>query len=297
MNQPVFRLPAALRQIPPLPQVALRAMALIRDPDSSRAALAQVLSLDQGMTGRFLSMVNSAYYGLSRRITSVDEAIGFLGYERVNEAVFAASTNQYLTRPLPAYALDGAMSWQHAVAVATGSDHIARARDLPQSDAYVAGLLHDVGKLALDLLLQHRADWPTNVEDGGEAEAWTEVERHSTGHDHAELGATIVRSWNLPDRVVAAVAYHHLPSAAGEDLRFVSAVHIANAAALMGGIGLGVDGLRYALDPVAFECLAWSDEEMFALIERMQSAVESAEAMLGNESDREDRRGSTPRTK
>ena len=53
MNQPVYRLPAALRQIPPLPQVALRAMALIRDPESSRTALAQVLSLDQGMTGRF----------------------------------------------------------------------------------------------------------------------------------------------------------------------------------------------------------------------------------------------------
>jgi len=280
MNQPVYRLPAALRQIPPLPQVALRAMALIRDPESSRTALAQVLSLDQGMTGRFLSMVNSAYYGLSRRITSVDEAIGFLGYDRVNQAVVAASALPYITRPLAAYALDGAMSWHHAVAVASGADFIARVRGLPQTDAYVAGLLHDVGKLALDILLQRRSVWPTDTEDDGEAEAWTAVERHTTGHDHAELGAAIVRSWNLPDRVVAAVGFHHAPSEAGEDLPFAALVHIANAAALMGGIGLGIDGLRHTLDPGAFACLAWREADMFTLIERMQSAVEDAKAML-----------------
>ena len=282
MAKPAIRLPAALHHIPPLPRVAMQAMELIRDPGSSRVALAQVLSLDQGMTGRFLHMVNSAYYGLPRRITSLDEAIGFLGYERVNAVIVAAAANRYLTQPLPAYSLEGGMLWRHAVAVATGSEWIGRRRSIvPTSETYVAGLLHDVGKLALDIMLDHRAEWP---EDGGEqddAEVWTEVERHITGHDHAELGASIARGWNLPDRVVEAIACHHRPSEATLDPHMAAAVHIANAAALMAGIGLGVDGLYYTLDAKAVECLHWSEEEMGLLIEEMQVAVQNAEAMLG----------------
>jgi putative nucleotidyltransferase with HDIG domain len=282
MTKPAIRIPAALQHIPPLPQVAIQAMELIRDPGSSRTTLARVLSLDQGMTGRFLHMVNSAYYGLPRRITSLDEAIGFLGYERVNAAIVAAAANRYLTQPLPAYSLEGGMLWRHAVAVATGSEWIARRRDIsPSSEAYVAGLLHDVGKLALDIMLDHRAEWP---DDGGEeddTETWTEVERYITGHDHPELGAAIARGWNLPDRVVEAIACHHRPSEATLDPRMAAAVHVANAAALMAGIGLGVDGLCYILDMEAIECLHWSDDEMGLLIEGMQVAVQNAEAILG----------------
>lgn len=277
-----IRLPAALRQIPPLPQVAVRAMEMIRDPGTPRTALAQVLSLDQAMTGRFLRAVNSAYYGLPRRITSLDEAIGMLGYERVHEVVMAAAANHYLTQPLPAYELEGGMLWQHAVAVATGSEWIARRRGIaPHSEAYVAGLLHDVGKLALDIMLHHRAEWSHAGDDAGDAEAWTAVERHVTGHDHPELGAAIARSWNLPDRVVEAIACHHDPSAATLDARLAAAVHVANAAALMAGIGLGVDGLRYVLDARSVACLEWGEDDTVHLMDEMQVAVVKAEAILG----------------
>jgi len=282
MTNPAIHLPEALRQIPPLPQVAMRALEMLRDPALPRSALAQVLSLDQAMTGRFLRLVNSAYYGLPRRITSLDEAIGLLGYEQTKQVVLAAAANRYLTRPLPAYALEGGALWQHAIAVATGSDWIARRRHItPSSEAYVAGLLHDVGKLALDMMVRHHAEWSTSHDEGQEAGSWTDVERRITGHDHPALGAAIARSWNLPDRVVEAIACHHDPSAAILDPRLAAAVHVANAAALMAGVGLGVDGLRYALDSRAIESLAWSDDDMARLLEEMQAAVDNAVALLG----------------
>ena len=276
-----IELPAALRQLPPLPAVLSRALELTRDHRSRRSDLARVLSLDQGMTGYFLQMVNSAYYGLPRRITSLDEAIGYLGYETVEEVIFALSASRTLARPVPAYLLEQQMLWQHSVAVAEGSDWIAQQRHIgPRSEAYVAGLLHDVGKLAVDLMLHRQPEWGQESDTETGQESWTEVERRVIGSDHAEVGAVIARSWNLPDRVVEAVACHHDASRAELDPAFTAVVHVANVAALMAGIGLGVDGLRYALDEGAINRLEWAESDMMALIEQMLSAVERAQEML-----------------
>ncbi|MGQ9555408.1 MAG: HDOD domain-containing protein [Anaerolineae bacterium] len=281
MSRTPVELPAVLRQLPPLPAVLSRALELTRDHRSRRSDLAKVLSLDQGMTGYFLQMVNSAYYGLPRRITSLDEAIGYLGYETVEEVIFAMSASKTLARPVPAYLLEQQMLWQHSVAVAEGSDWVARERGIePRSEAYVAGLLHDVGKLAVDLMLHREPGWGRAAGDEENQETWTEVERRVTGSDHAEVGAVIVRSWNLPDRVVEAVACHHNPCQAELDPSFAAVVHVANVAALMAGIGLGVDGLRYVLDEGAVSRLEWNEGDMMALIEQMQGAVERAERML-----------------
>jgi putative nucleotidyltransferase with HDIG domain len=282
MDTSPILLPAALRQLPPLPQVLVRALELIQDPRSRRSELAHVLSLDQGMTGLFLRLVNSAYYGLPRRIASLDEAIGYLGYETVQEVIFAASASKILSRAVPAYRLERTMLWRHSVAVAAGSERVAQRRLItPRSEVYVAGLLHDVGKLAIDLMVRHQAEWASKPEQDPEKTAWTEVERQITGHDHAEVGAVIVRSWNLPDRVIEAVACHHSPAQAQIDLRFTSAVHIANAAALMAGIGIGVDGLRYKLDEIAIRQLDWTESDMASLIADMQNAVAQAEEIIG----------------
>ena len=224
----------ALDQIPPLPQVTMRAMALIRDPHSSRSDLARVLSMDPGMTGVFLRMVNSAYYGLYRRITSLDEAIGYLGYETVKGVVFALSARNILARSLPSYLLERYALWKHSLATAVGSDWIAsKHRISPRNEVYVAGLLHDVGKTALDIMLGHQAYWQRDLRDEHAQEAWIAMEREITGYDHAEAGAFVVRRWNLSDRIVEAVAYHHTPERAEIDPRFTSAVHIANTGALI----------------------------------------------------------------
>jgi putative nucleotidyltransferase with HDIG domain len=293
-NKPI-KLPAAMRQLPPMPKVLTRALTIIRDPRSRRSELANVLALDQGLTGLFLRMVNSAYYGLPRRITSLDEAIGYLGFNTVQETILAVSVNKLLTQPVPAYQLERAQLWHHSVAVATGGDWIAHRRGItPYSDIYVAGLLHDVGKLALDIMLEHKAKWqPASIPDKAangshkdeveqaELEAWTEFERRTTGYQHAEVSAVVVRSWNLPDRVVEAIACHHTPESATLDRHFTAAVHIADAAALMAGIGLGIDGLQYPLVEAAVTDLEWNDAEMAQLMLEMQRAVSRAEEIVG----------------
>lgn len=276
-----FKLPVALRQLPPLPQALARALEIIRDPSSSRSQLAAVLSLDQGLTGLFLRMVNSAYYGLPRRITSIDEAIGYLGFETVESIILAVSTSKLLARPVRAYRLQAGMLWEHSVAVAYGAQWIAQKRNLaPRSEFYVAGLLHDVGKVAMDMLVNPQTGWGAAEESHAGEVDWTEIEQIATGYNHAELGAVVVRSWNLPDRVIEAVACHHQPGQAQVDPLFSAVVHLANVGALMAGIGLGLDGLRHTMEESAVACLAWSQEEMEALMGEMLNSVERAREIL-----------------
>jgi len=276
-----IELPEALKRLPPLPQVLTRALELTRDDRSRRSELAAVLALDEAMTGYFLRMVNSAYFGLPRRITSLDEALGYLGYEAVEEAIFALSASKALTAPVPSYMLEREMLWEHSVAVAHGADWLAnRAQVLPRSEAYVAGLLHDVGKLGVDLILNREPAWQGAEAEATDETSWPEIERQIVGHDHAELSAVIVRSWNLPDRIVEAVALHHDPSKAVIDPRFASVIHIADAAALMAGVGIGVDGLRYPVSEFALQTLDWDPSEIQLLIGEMQVAVERAKQIL-----------------
>jgi len=280
MTTSPVQLPEALRQLPPMPQALMRALELTRDDRSRRSELARVLSLDPALSGHFLRMVNSAYYGLPRRITSLDEAIGYLGYEAVEEVIFAIAASSTLSRPVPSYMLDRDVLWQHSVAVAEGAAWIAeRRRMTPRSDMYVAGLLHDVGKLALDVLHQRLRGKEVMAATTAN-KPWTEVERQLLGKDHAEVGAVIVRTWNLPDRVVEAIACHHSPSQATLDPKAAAVVHLADGCALMAGIGLGVDGLQYTLDEAAVKTLDWNEQELAELMDVMSQAVEKAKEIL-----------------
>ena len=272
---------SALDQIPPLPQITTRAMTLMRDPHSSRSDLAHILSMDQGMTGVFLRMVNSAYYGLFRRITSLDEAIGYLGYDTAKGVIFALSARNILARSLPSYQIERYELWKHSLASAVGSDWIASKRRItPRNEVYVAGLLHDVGQTALDVMLEHQTYWQRDLKDETTQGAWFAMEREFTGYDHAEVGAFVVRRWNLSDRIVEAVAYHHAPERAEIDPRFTSAVHIANTCALRAGIGLKAEGQQYDFSQFAVDLLGWSDQDLEGLIGVMREAVEEAEQTL-----------------
>jgi putative nucleotidyltransferase with HDIG domain len=264
-------------ELPPMPQVAQRALDLIRDPKSDMADVAKILAMDEAMTSLILRWANSAYYGLKYPVSTVHQAVTYLGYRTLHSLILAASVASFLERPAPGYALERGELWRHSIAVAAGARLIAA--DFGQKiseEAYHAGLLCDIGKLALEILLRNtntdQPDW--------QGQSFNELEIAHFGIDHAALGAELARRWRLPGSLVDAIANHHHPSQANEGAILAGAVHLADAVAMSLGIGLGKDGLQYTVDPLAVERMNWNDKKFNEISERILPFVEEADEFI-----------------
>lgn len=265
-------------ELPPLPQAAQKALQIIRNPKSSMADVANVLVMDQVMASLVLRWVNSAYYGLASPVTTVQQAVVYLGQNTIQSLVLAASVATFLDRPVPGYGLERGELWKHSIGVAAGARLIAAKSGLKNpEEAYHAGLLCDIGKLAFEVLLRNINLDGTNWQ----GRSFIEFEMHTFGIDHAILGAELARRWNLPEELLAAITHHHHPSQAGEHVRLASTIHIADSVMMMLGVGIGKDGLQYSLDPAAFQLLGWNETKWVDLIERVSSVIKESETFLG----------------
>ncbi|MFZ5808891.1 MAG: HDOD domain-containing protein [Chloroflexota bacterium] len=264
-------------ELPPMPQVAQKALDLIRDPKSDMGSVAKILAMDEAMTSLVLRWANSAYYGLKYPVSTVHQAVTYLGYRTLHSLILAASVAAFLERPAPGYALERGDLWRHSIAVAAGARLIAA--DFGQKiaeEAYHAGLLCDIGKLALEILLRNTN---TNLPDW-QGQSFNDLESAHFGIDHAALGAELAQRWRLPPPLIDAIAHHHHPSQANEGAILAAAVHLADATAMSLGIGLGKDGLQYTVDPIAVERMNWNDKKFSELADRIMPFVEEADEFV-----------------
>jgi len=264
--------------LPPLPQAAQKALALIRDPKSNMGTISEVLEKDQVLTSLILRMANSVYYGLTYKVTTVHQASVVLGQSTIQSIILAASVAPYLERPIPGYGLDRGELWRHSIGIAAGARIVAEpfGKELAET-AYHAGLLCDIGKLAFEFLLRNENTSHTKWK----SMSFEDLENKYFGINHAELGAEIARRWRLADPLVAAIQYHHSPQLAGENSVIASAVHIGDAAMMMMGVGVGVDGLQYKLEDFAIQQMNFDLEKMDLLIQRISEFINEAEMFIG----------------
>ncbi len=209
------RILRAVDALPPLPAVALRVMQVAQDPRSSASQLALVVAADPALSARVLRVANSAAYRRAREVSSVQEALVVLGFVQArNIAISMAITGAYTLGGINVLFRIEAF-WRHSLAVAfRAGDLASRTRRLDVPSAFTAGVLHNVGRLAM-----FHED-PAGV-DQAIAEAMRtgksieEIEREQLGYDHAELGGLLATKWNLPDEVSAAISQHHAEVTAG----------------------------------------------------------------------------------
>jgi HD-like signal output (HDOD) protein len=278
MSDQIESLLKKVGELPPLPQVAQKALSLIRNQNSNMSDLAEVLVMDQGLTSAVLKWVNSSYYGITKSVSTVQQAVVLLGQETVQSLVLAASISTYLYKPVPGYDLDKGDLWKHSIGVATGAQFIAK-RFGPSiaEEAYHAGLMCDLGKLAFESLFRKinmsQVNW--------QGRTFTDLEMEVFGIDHARMGAEMANHWKLPIALQKGIEFHHNPGMAGEYIQIASAVHIVDIALTMLGIGIGKDGLRYNIDPIAFEVTGWSVDRMPDLFGVVMEQVKSAEEFIG----------------
>ena len=278
MRMSIDELIQRVGQLPPLPQAAQKALKLIQNPDTNMVDIGNVIAMDQVMASLVLRWANSAYYGLTNRVSTVQQAVVYLGQNTVQSLLLTASVMTYLDRPVPGYGLERGELWKHSVGVAGGARLVAAkfGRKVAE-EAYHAGLLCDIGKLAFEVLLRTMDSNDPNWQ----GKSFSELEQTYFGIDHAVLGGEMARRWKLPESLVSAIIYHHRPSLAGENAVIASAVHIADSAMMMLGIGIGKDGLQYDLDPEAISILGWNENNLEDLFDRVSALVKEAEQFIG----------------
>ena len=242
-------------QLPTLPVVVENILAIAKDEESSAKDLADIIVKDQAISSKLLRLANSAYYGMVSKVSSLQHASVVLGYKTIGELVTLAGSSSILGKTLDGYGCDAGSLWQHSLAVGFGAKFIAnKVRPEFSQDAFTAGLLHDIGKIVLD---PYVLDWKDQFEPYiNKNKTFLAAEKDILGFDHCEIAAELCDLWKIPKALVNAINYHHYPSRLkNSDDPLADMVHIADVAAMMTGLGAGIDGLQYAMDEQAMERL------------------------------------------
>lgn len=221
---------AQIRQLPTLPDIYLRFLDETRKSLPSIERLADIIQSDISLCSKLLQLANSAYFGVSTTIESPEDAILYLGIEQVKAMVLAVQVFG-LFKSGKVAGFNPAALWDHSMETATIARLLARVERLPRQEAeacFTGGLLHDVGKL---ILVTHLPKLYLEIQEhaGSEGCSFVEAERAVMGSTHAQLGASLLSHWGLPDSIVLATACHHSPADSLQpEFGPTLAVHLAN---------------------------------------------------------------------
>ncbi len=242
----------SIGELPPSPAVVTKVMGLTSDLNSNVEDLGEVLAADAALTAKVLRLSNSSFYGRSRTVSSLKEAILILGFFTLRSLVMASTTHSlYRSKENPD---DGKQLWEHSLASALGARLVAtRIGHAQVEEVFIAGLLHDIGKLILrqrlGTLLDELAD-----ESKSQSLPYLELEQRRLGFTHADLGAAVLDRWSLPPDLVEAVRMHHIntfDAECGEDVPIYAIVNFGNELAKTIGVGSGepeqIDLARFQL--------------------------------------------------
>lgn len=258
--------------LPAMPQTVMKARGIMSSDSSSFKELAGVLETDQAVASKLLKLSNSAYYGMRGKISSIQHATVVLGLKTLKEIIMLAGSSSMLADRLEGYGLDPGDLWQHSLGVAFGSKLIASQKS-PElaEDAFVAGLIHDCGKLVLDEpILERKAQFESIMASGDQS--FLKAEKAVLGFDHPEIAYALCKNWNVPDSLTNAIRNHHTPARSQGD-RMTLIIHLADALAMMSGLGAGIDGMAYEMDPQAMPLLGFQEEDLPEIMEQMVESV------------------------
>ncbi|MGE3974195.1 MAG: HDOD domain-containing protein [Bdellovibrionales bacterium] len=278
-------LAAKLDELPTLPSIVYELGQLINDPMTSTTEIELVMEKDQSLTAKVLRLINSAYYAIPGGVTSLSRAIGYLGFDIVNQLVLSTTILKALEVKSPAR-FDFQKFWQHTVGVAIASETIAKQLNhKTPSDLFTAGLVHDIGKVATYFIdadafiniTRHAVD---NRMSMSETEAMLQVPRHEL------IGQMLAKRWNLPPVIQFPILYHHEPDLANRqgatpDLnKNIDIVLLANL--IIHALDFGHSGhdKKQGAPKKVLERLGIKETDFPIVVENVRQSLTSAESFL-----------------
>ncbi|MBN2071857.1 MAG: HDOD domain-containing protein [Candidatus Krumholzibacteriota bacterium] len=226
--------------LPPMPYVARKVMEVVNKPSTNAETLQEIISKDQGLSSHILKIANSALYAVSRRIETLTDAIVMLGFNSIRTlAIMSATKNLHnFAKRGKILGLKDKLMWEHSVAAAIASRMIAQhVNSSHVENAFMAGLLHDIGKLVI--LQKLNDDFNQIVEEVyNTGRHFSEVEEAILGFTHAEVGALLMKKWKFSEEFEEAVQSHHsVTSELGPNRQLVFYIDLANKMCHKLGVG------------------------------------------------------------
>lgn len=231
-----------VEDLPPIPAVAAKVLSLVEDSRTSANDLAQVLAADQMLTAKLIKVSNSAYYGFSRKVSTVREAVVSIGFKQVRQVAVGASIIQGFKRgAISTEYFDLDLFWGHSMAVAVAAEALAKkTRSCKPEDAFTAGILHDIGRLVI------RQGRPEEFERAVRMARTGTISLHaaevrSTGFAHDEVGRALGELWKFPSHLIDAIDGHHNTKLSPRSDGLAGVVAQANRLILHYGLFCGYD--------------------------------------------------------
>lgn len=256
----VERILSSVYNVPTVPQIILEVSNLIEDPKTSASILGRMISNDQGLVTKILTIANSPLHGIPRRVATIDFAIVVLGFNQVKNIVVALSMMETL-KILGNKKFDQTKYWVHSILTAAAAKRIADDLGYQTSgEVFTAGLLHDLGIPIIYKYFNKEYKEITNAVNNNNM-TYLEAEEEFLGITHQDIGRFLVDRWNLPVSIADVISFHHNPSLAENNRELIALVHLADYMTKQLKIGefSWDDGGK--LDKEVIEILRLGDEE------------------------------------
>jgi HD-like signal output (HDOD) protein len=262
------------QSLPACPAILPALLKLLARADASLKDLEAIIAQDTSLSAAVLKMANSAYYGGRGKFGDLPQALLQLGFTRTHELVLTVSGGRWNSVDLAGYSWQPGDYFRHSFTVAVVAKHIAKKIGYAQAEmAYVAGLMHEAGKLALAYA------YPEGIEkvrqrQSETGEYWIDAERAVLGYAHTDVSRALLNQWRFPDALISAACHYPYPEQAEEDnRRLVGIIHIAKHLTIQIGIGNGEDAFWLPVSESILEELSLSEGDLEGLLESSIDAV------------------------
>lgn len=274
--QPIEDFFNSIVDLPSLPKVVQEVMQMLNDDALNINLLAGVVAQDAVIAAKVLKMANSSFYGVTRAVKNIDDAVAILGSARLRSLVIASGLTGVITH-VPG--LDLKRFWSHSLLAAGISREIAKQLGLDAEVAYIAGLLHNIGDLLLHLVFPVMASEVDAMCVDVSAEKRRLVERDVIGFDHCQIGEELALRWNFPSEISRVLRCYTAPldkAACGIAPVVYVAAHIAQ------GLVRGDEAnlIAASLNAEVAQHLKFSDDDLLAAVEHYRDLLLEANAMM-----------------
>ena len=244
-----------LKDLPTLPTILMQCNKMLKNPNVSATELAKAIKSDPSISSKVLRLVNSAFYGLSGKISSVSQAIVILGFNTVRNIILSVSVFELLPKNEDFGGFQISKFWEHSIGCAVISKIFGQRLGMKDpEEVFTAGLLHDVGKVVIAKLF--REDFSTILKTTHKEKVlFLDAEQEVLGTTHYKIGELIAKDWKLPSMLTEAISSHHGYTGKINHPKMVAIVHLADIITRGLQIGSGGDQVIPEIDNRAWDTL------------------------------------------